>query len=81
MQGFSNYGDTINLQEKFYWFSTWCYNNLLPVNINNCSANSVTKKNPLVFSYKINNIINLVNSVRYLADLDILFSCNFLFLF
>lgn len=67
----NNQNDAINLQENLDRFSTWCHQHLLPVNINKCNAIYFTKKKyPLVFNYKINNIIiNRVDSVRNLGVL------------
>lgn len=68
----NNQDDTINLQENFDRFFSCCHENVLPVNINKCNTISFTKKKyPLVFNYKINNIIiDWVDSVR---DLGVLF--------
>jgi len=75
----NNQDDAINLQENLDRFTTWCSENVLPVNINICNAISFTKKKyHFIFNYKMNIIIiiNLVDSVR---DLDVLFSFNLSF--
>jgi hypothetical protein len=74
----NNQDDVIILQENLDRFSTWCHENLLPVNINKCNVISFTKKKyPLVFNYKINNII--INRVDSIRDLGVLFSSNLSF--